>query len=225
MLAAWHGVSERLAHATEPQFTPPPSLNFLTQFYRVYTRYSRLIQCHKGMSCAASCFLCVSYVKNRSVASSLKPECKRASFCTPLLKCRACRISCCAWLWHLWNKQPSLRPAVTNPCSNVSLRLTSFNGMFLCSNLQNAKDIIACGFDVSKTFIFSDFEYVGGAFYRNIVAIQRWVSTYLQGLNEQTRGPKGLHWRPSSNLALECWLLALLHFCASTECPYPEPVS
>ncbi|XP_052174981.1 tryptophan--tRNA ligase, cytoplasmic isoform X1 [Diospyros lotus] len=27
---------------------------------------------------------------------------------------------------------------------------------------ENAKDIIACGFDVSKTFIFSDFNYVGG---------------------------------------------------------------
>jgi hypothetical protein len=38
---------------------------------------------------------------------------------------------------------------------------------------QNAKDIIACGFDVTKTFIFSDFEYVGGAFYRNIISIQR----------------------------------------------------
>lgn len=41
--------------------------------------------------------------------------------------------------------------------------------------VQNAKDIIACGFDVTKTFIFSDFEYVGGAFYRNIIGIQRWV--------------------------------------------------
>ncbi|CAL5322799.1 unnamed protein product [Camellia sinensis] len=28
---------------------------------------------------------------------------------------------------------------------------------------ENAKDIIACGFDISKTFIFSDFNYVGGA--------------------------------------------------------------
>ncbi|KAG2453564.1 hypothetical protein HYH02_001783 [Chlamydomonas schloesseri] len=41
---------------------------------------------------------------------------------------------------------------------------------------ENAKDIIACGFDVSKTFIFSDFEYVGGAFYRNIIRIQRCVT-------------------------------------------------
>lgn len=38
---------------------------------------------------------------------------------------------------------------------------------------ENAKDIIACGFDVQRTFIFSDFDYVGGEFYRNIVSIQR----------------------------------------------------
>ncbi|KAG2498999.1 hypothetical protein HYH03_003185 [Edaphochlamys debaryana] len=41
---------------------------------------------------------------------------------------------------------------------------------------ENAKDIIACGFDVAKTFIFSDFEFVGGAFYRNIIRIQRCVT-------------------------------------------------
>lgn len=41
---------------------------------------------------------------------------------------------------------------------------------------ENIKDIIACGFDVTKTFIFSDFEYVGGEFYRNIVQLQRCVS-------------------------------------------------
>jgi tryptophanyl-tRNA synthetase len=38
---------------------------------------------------------------------------------------------------------------------------------------ENAKDIIACGFDVERTFIFSDFDYVGGEFYRNIVSTQR----------------------------------------------------
>ncbi len=49
---------------------------------------------------------------------------------------------------------------------------------------ENAKDIIACGFDVGRTFIFSDFDYVGGAMYRNIVRIQRCPSRpepYLQG--------------------------------------------
>jgi tryptophanyl-tRNA synthetase len=38
---------------------------------------------------------------------------------------------------------------------------------------ENVKDIIACGFDPEKTFIFSDFDYVGGEFYRNIINIQR----------------------------------------------------
>jgi len=43
---------------------------------------------------------------------------------------------------------------------------------------ENAKDIIACGFDVEKTFIFSDIDYVGGssAFYQNILRIQRSVT-------------------------------------------------
>ncbi|KAG1764193.1 tryptophanyl-tRNA synthetase [Suillus occidentalis] len=41
---------------------------------------------------------------------------------------------------------------------------------------SNAKDIIAVGFDAKKTFIFSDFEYVGGPFYRNVVKISRQIS-------------------------------------------------
>ncbi|CAI5962331.1 unnamed protein product [Closterium sp. NIES-64] len=41
---------------------------------------------------------------------------------------------------------------------------------------ENAKDIIACGFDVSRTFIFCDFDYVGGDFYQNIVKIARCVT-------------------------------------------------
>ncbi|KAG1748952.1 tryptophanyl-tRNA synthetase [Suillus paluster] len=41
---------------------------------------------------------------------------------------------------------------------------------------SNARDIIAVGFDVKKTFIFSDFEYVGGPFYRNVVKISRQIS-------------------------------------------------
>eukprot|EP00898_Chlorokybus_atmophyticus_P006174 jgi/Chlat1/6558/Chrsp45S06033 len=44
---------------------------------------------------------------------------------------------------------------------------------------ENAKDIIACGFDVTRTFIFSDFDYVGGEFYKNMVRIQKSV-TYNQ---------------------------------------------
>ncbi|KAI9768842.1 MAG: tryptophan--tRNA ligase [Geoglossum simile] len=41
---------------------------------------------------------------------------------------------------------------------------------------QNAKDIIAVGFDSKKTFIFSDLEYMGGAFYQNIVRVSRCVT-------------------------------------------------
>lgn len=49
--------------------------------------------------------------------------------------------------------------------------------------IENAKDIIALGFDVKKTFIFSDLQFIGGgqcpAFYQNMVRIQKCV-TYNQ---------------------------------------------
>nr|XP_043632164.1 tryptophan--tRNA ligase, cytoplasmic [Erigeron canadensis] len=41
---------------------------------------------------------------------------------------------------------------------------------------ENAKDIIACGFDVSRTFIFSDFNFVGGAFYENMIRVGNCVT-------------------------------------------------
>jgi len=37
---------------------------------------------------------------------------------------------------------------------------------------ENAKDIIACGFDISKTFIFSDLEYMG-TMYPQVAKIQK----------------------------------------------------
>lgn len=40
----------------------------------------------------------------------------------------------------------------------------------------NAKDIIAIGFDPEKTFIFSDYDYIGGAFYRNITRFAKCVT-------------------------------------------------
>ena len=43
---------------------------------------------------------------------------------------------------------------------------------------ENAKDVIACGFDVSRTFIFSDLDYVG-TMYPIILKIQKAV-TYNQ---------------------------------------------
>ncbi|GJQ81047.1 Aats-trp [Trypoxylus dichotomus] len=44
--------------------------------------------------------------------------------------------------------------------------------------IENVKDIIAVGFDVNKTFIFSNFDYMGQApeFYRNVVRIQKCVT-------------------------------------------------
>ena len=47
-----------------------------------------------------------------------------------------------------------------------------------CNRLarQNAKDIIACGFDVNKTFIFSDQDYMGSEFYRNVLKVQKHVT-------------------------------------------------
>ncbi|KAK7105025.1 tryptophan--tRNA ligase, cytoplasmic-like [Littorina saxatilis] len=41
---------------------------------------------------------------------------------------------------------------------------------------ENAKDIIACGFEENKTFIFSDFDYVNGAFYKMVCRIQKLVT-------------------------------------------------
>ncbi len=41
---------------------------------------------------------------------------------------------------------------------------------------QNAKDIIACGFNPKKTWIFSNLETVGGSLYRNIVLIMKHTS-------------------------------------------------
>jgi tryptophanyl-tRNA synthetase len=42
--------------------------------------------------------------------------------------------------------------------------------------IENAKDIIACGFDAKKTFLFSDLDYVG-TMYPNIVRIWKAVTT------------------------------------------------
>jgi len=54
---------------------------------------------------------------------------------------------------------------------------------------QNAKDIIALGFDVNKTFIFSDFEFVGGAFYENAIDVMKHVTFNQVSYNEGDPGP------------------------------------
>jgi tryptophanyl-tRNA synthetase len=55
--------------------------------------------------------------------------------------------------------------------------------------LQNAKDIIACGFDMKKTFIYSDLAYVSGHFLMNI-----WEFSKLIPFN-QVRGAFGFNER------------------------------
>ncbi|KAI9337009.1 hypothetical protein DFJ73DRAFT_849564 [Zopfochytrium polystomum] len=42
--------------------------------------------------------------------------------------------------------------------------------------VENAKDIISFGFDPERTFIFSDFDYVGGMFYRNVQRIAKCIT-------------------------------------------------
>ncbi|KAI1608754.1 tryptophanyl-tRNA synthetase [Exophiala viscosa] len=41
---------------------------------------------------------------------------------------------------------------------------------------ENAKDIIAIGFDPAKTFIFSDYDYMGGPFYKNVTAMAKRIT-------------------------------------------------
>lgn len=47
---------------------------------------------------------------------------------------------------------------------------------FAALTIENARDIIACGFDYNKTFLFSDLDYVG-RMYPNIVRIWKAVTT------------------------------------------------
>lgn len=49
-----------------------------------------------------------------------------------------------------------------------------------CNKLayKNAKDIVAMGFDINKTFIFSDIDFIDGSgeFYRNVLKVQKHVT-------------------------------------------------
>jgi tryptophanyl-tRNA synthetase len=54
--------------------------------------------------------------------------------------------------------------------------------------IENAKDIMSFGFDPERTFIFSNLDYMGGGFYKNVVKIAKAI-TYNQskatfGFNE-----------------------------------------
>ena len=64
----------------------------------------------------------------------------------------------------------------------------------------NAMDIIAVGFDMKKTFIFSDFDFIGGAFYENMCRMAKRITI------NQVRGTFGFN---DSNNVGE------FHFCAT----------
>jgi len=65
---------------------------------------------------------------------------------------------------------------------------------------ENAKDIIGIGFDPAKTFIFSDFSFVGGAFYENMCAMAKRITI------NQVKGTFGFN--DSNNIGE-------FHFCAT----------
>ncbi|KXJ13302.1 tryptophan--tRNA ligase, cytoplasmic [Exaiptasia diaphana] len=91
---------------------------------------------------------------------------------------------------HLGHLIPFIFTKYLQEAFNVPLviQLTDDEKFFLKKHLdidetyrlayENAKDIIALGFDPKKTFIFSDIDYIGSSsdFYRNILRIQRCIT-------------------------------------------------
>ena len=80
--------------------------------------------------------------------------------------------------------------------------------------LQNAKDIIACGFDVKKTFIYSDLEYVKGHFLMNAWEFSKLI-TFNQvrgafGFNERSASPFPLILESHNGRRDTSWLCPLL---------------
>ncbi|EDQ89056.1 uncharacterized protein MONBRDRAFT_32505 [Monosiga brevicollis MX1] len=61
--------------------------------------------------------------------------------------------------------------------SELTLDEDPVTGVFALTR-ENAKDIIACGFNREKTYIFADTDIMGGAFYKNVLRIQRRVSLH-----------------------------------------------
>lgn len=67
-------------------------------------------------------------------------------------------------------------------------------GDFIKYAHDNAKDIIALGFDPKKTFMYTDYEYMGGHFYQNISEFEALLT------NNQIRGALGFDGRYHSPL-------------------------
>lgn len=83
----------------------------------------------------------------------------------------------CKWLQDVFNVPLVIQLTDDEKCLWKDLKLEEAHKMAY----ENAKDIIAIGFDMNKTFIFSDLDYIGQCpeFYRNMIRIQKCV-TYNQ---------------------------------------------
>lgn len=80
----------------------------------------------------------------------------------------------CKWLQDTFNVPLVIQLTDDEKCFWKDLSLEEVTKM----TRENAKDILALGFDVNKTFLFSDLEYMGqcSKFYSTIVQIQRCVT-------------------------------------------------
>jgi len=69
-------------------------------------------------------------------------------------------------------------PVVIQLSDNASFLRKSNLTNAECKRLarEDAEDIIACGFDIERTYIFTDTNYTRGAFYETIVEIAKHVS-------------------------------------------------
>ncbi|KAK4884513.1 hypothetical protein RN001_000784 [Aquatica leii] len=80
----------------------------------------------------------------------------------------------CKWLQDVFDVPIVIQLTDDEKCLWRDIKLEEANKMAY----ENAKDIIAVGFDINKTFIFSDLDYIGQCpeFYRNMVRIQKCVT-------------------------------------------------
>ncbi|KAF5283906.1 hypothetical protein FQA39_LY04726 [Lamprigera yunnana] len=80
----------------------------------------------------------------------------------------------CKWLQDVFNVPIVIQLTDDEKCLWRDIKLEDANKMAY----ENAKDIIAVGFDINKTFVFSNLDYIGQCpeFYRNMVRIQKCVT-------------------------------------------------
>ncbi|KAK5648478.1 hypothetical protein RI129_003370 [Pyrocoelia pectoralis] len=80
----------------------------------------------------------------------------------------------CKWLQDVFSVPIVIQLTDDEKCLWKDIKLEEANKMAY----ENAKDIIAIGFDINKTFIFADLDYIGQCpeFYRNMIRIQKCVT-------------------------------------------------